>query len=281
MNTTRRLPRLHRWPLGLAGLVIIAFFLFNALFPQVLAPYDPYELVAPPFTKPSSQFWLGTNDIGQDILSEIIWGARVSMTVGVVAGFLAVIGGLLVGVGAGYFGGGVDSLLMRLVDVVLVIPFLPLMLLLCSFIGPSLGTLIVVITVTAWAAPARIIRSQTLSVKHVDYVHAARAIGARESHIISRHILPGVLPLGLAQFVAVVSAAILTEAALSFLGLGDPTVKSWGTILQFAQARGAFFTGSWVWWVIPPGLCITAATVGFALIGFVVEEVLDPRLGRS
>jgi len=280
MKPARRLRRVHRWPFGLAGLALVAFFLFNALFPQVLAPYDPYDLVGPPFTKPNGQFWLGTNDIGQDILSEIIWGTRVSLTVGIVAGFLAVLGGLFAGVGAGYFGGKVEGLLMRLVDVVLVIPFLPLMILLGSFIGPSLGTLIIVISVTAWAAPARMIRSQTLSVKQDDYVQAARAIGAREGHIISRHIIPGVLPLSLAQFVAAVSAAILTEAALSFLGLGDPTVKSWGTILQFAQARGAFFTGSWVWWVIPPGLCITAATVGFALIGFVVEEVLDPRLGR-
>lgn len=131
-----------------------------------------------------------------------------------------------------------------------------------------------------WAAPSRVIRSQTLSIKQDDYVAAARATGARERWVIWRHILPGVLPLGLAQFVTATSAAILTEAALSFLGLGDPTVKSWGTIVQFAQARGEFFTGSWVWWVIPPGLCITAATVGFALIGFVVEELLDPRLAR-
>lgn len=281
MKLVRRLRRVQRWPFGLAGAAIVIFFLFNALFPQVLAPYDPYELIGPPFSKPSREFLLGTNDIGQDILSEIIWGARISLTVGVVAGFLSVLGGLFAGVTAGYFGRMVDGVIMRLVDVVLVIPFLPLMILLGSFIGPSLGTLIIVISVTSWAAPARVIRSQTLSVKQDDYVHAARAIGAREGHIISRHILPGVLPLSLAQFVAATSAAILTEAALSFLGLGDPTVKSWGTILQFAQARGAFFTGSWVWWVIPPGLCITAATVGFALVGFVIEEVLDPRLSRA
>jgi ABC-type dipeptide/oligopeptide/nickel transport system permease subunit len=272
--------RVSRWPFGVAGLVVIALFLLAALFPQILSPYDPNDLVGPPFSRPDQRFLLGTNDIGQDILSELIWGCRISLTVGIVAGLLSVLGGLLAGVVSGYVGGVVDELIMRLVDVVLVIPFLPLMILLGSFIGPSLGTLIIVISATSWAAPARIIRSQTLSVKQDDYVQVARAIGATERRIMWRHVLPGVLPLSLSQFVTAASAAILTEAALSFLGLGDPTVKSWGTMLQFAQARGAFFTGSWVWWVIPPGLCITAATLGFALAGFAIEEILDPRLSR-
>jgi ABC-type dipeptide/oligopeptide/nickel transport system permease subunit len=281
MTFRARLRRVRRWPFGVVGLAIIAFFVFAALFPGALAPYDPYDLVSDPFAKPSIAFLLGTNDIGQDILSELIWGSRVSITVGIVAGFLSVLGGLVTGIAAGYFGGAADSAIMRVVDVVLVIPFLPLMILLGSFIGPSLGTLIIVISVTSWAAPARVIRAQTLSVKQDDYVHASRAIGARQGHIMLRHILPGVLPLCLAQFVAATSAAILTEAALSFLGLGDPLTKSWGTMLQFAQARGAFFTGSWVWWVIPPGLCITVATLGFALLGFVLEEILDPRLSQA
>jgi len=280
MSMLGRLRRLQRWPQGLAGLIIILFFVFNAVFPQVLAPYDPYDLVGRPFVKPNAQFILGTNDIGQDILSELIWGSRVSITVGIAAGFLTVLGGLLAGVVAGYLGGTVDRVIMRFVDVVLVIPFLPLMILLASFIGPSFRTLIFVIAVTSWAAPSRVIRAQTLSVKQEMYVDAAQAMGAKGSHVIIRHIIPNVLPLSLAQFIGATGGAILTEAALSFLGLGDPTAKSWGVMLQFAQARGAFFSGAWLWWVIPPGLCIAAATVGFALFGLVVEEILDPRLQR-
>jgi ABC-type dipeptide/oligopeptide/nickel transport system permease subunit len=273
-----RVQRTQRWPLGLLGLTIITLFLICALFPRWMAPYDPYALVGPPFAPPSGRFLLGTNDIGQDILSELVWGSRVSMSVGIVAGFLAVLGGLLAGVVAGYAGGGIDSAVMRVVDVVLVLPFLPLMILLGAFIGPSLPTLILVISATSWAAPARVIRAQAMALKQEEYLEAARALGAREGYIVRRHVLPGVLPLSLAQFVMAISAAILTEAALSFLGLGDPTVKSWGAMLQFAQARGAFFTGSWLWWVIPPGVCITLTTVGFALLGFVIEELLDPRL---
>jgi peptide/nickel transport system permease protein len=164
------------------------------------------------------------------------------------------------------------------VDVVLIIPFVPLMVLLAAYLGQNIWNLIVVIGLLIWARPARVIRSQVLSLAERDYVTAARASGATGSHIVVKHLLPGVVSLALAQFVLATSSSILLEAALSFLGLGDPTAKSWGTVLYYAQARNAFLSGSWVWWVIPPGLMITASVLGFALIGFALEEALNPRL---
>lgn len=269
-----------RNPIGLVGAAILLSLLFVVLFANWISPYDPTEQVGKPFQVPSAAYWLGTNDIGQDILSELIHGARISLTVGVVAALLAISIGTLLGVVAGYYGGSVDVIIMRSVDLVLVIPFLPLMILLAAFVGPSFRNLILVIGLLTWARPARVIRAQTLSLRNRAYIEAAQSVGARHRRILSRHILPGVLPLSLAQLVLAASTAILVEASLSFLGLGDPTTKSWGTVLYYAQVRSAFLSGAWVWWVIPPGLLITLAVLGFAFVGFALEEVLNPQLRR-
>ncbi len=245
-----------------------------------MAPYDPRATAGRPFEVPSDRHLLGTNDIGQDILSELIWGARVSLLVGVLAALGSTSVGTSVGVLGGYFRGAVDAVLMRLVDVVLVIPFLPLMILLAAYAGPSFSNLVLVIATLLWARPARVIRAQALSVARREYVLAARALGAGHGRILGRHVLPGVLALTLAEFVQMAGVAILLEASLSFLGLGDPVQKSWGSVLFYAQARSAFLTGAWLWWVVPPGLCIAAAVLGFALLGFSVEEVINPRLRR-
>jgi ABC-type dipeptide/oligopeptide/nickel transport system permease subunit len=249
-----------------------------ALGADFLAPYDPTKLTGAPFERPSSGHLLGTNDIGQDILSELIHGTRISLLIGVMAAGIAVVIGTTVGLVAGYYRGLPGQVLMRLVDVVLIIPFVPLMVLLAAYLGQNIWNLIVVIGLLIWARPARVIRSQVLSLAERDYVTAARAIGARGGHIVLRHLLPGVLSLALSQFVLATSSSILLEAALSFLGLGDPTHKSWGTVLYYAQARNAFLSGAWVWWVLPPGLMITASVLGFALVGFALEEALNPRL---
>ncbi len=155
---------------------------------------------------------------------------------------------------------------MRFVDVVLVIPFVPLMVLLAAYLGQTLWNLMIVMGLLIWARPARVIRSQVLSLAEREYVTASRAGGARDRHILIKHILPGVLSLALAQFVLATSGSILIEASLSFLGLGDPTQKSWGAVLFYAQARNAFLSGAWKWWVIPSGLMITASVLGFALL---------------
>jgi len=267
--------------IGIVGLGLLIIFLAIAVFAPLLAPFDPTERVGTPFTKPNSQFLLGTNDVGQDILSELLYGTRISLLIGVLAAFISILLGCFIGVISGYYGGKVDALLMRLVDLVLVIPFLPLMILLAAFIGPSFWNIILVISLISWASPARVIRSQVLTLKTKGYVEAAKSIGTNIKVILGRHILPSVIPIALSQFVLAASHSILIEASLSFLGLGDPFTKSWGTILYYAQARGAFLTDAWVWWILPPGLLITTLVIGFAFTGYSLEEVMNPRLRRG
>jgi ABC-type dipeptide/oligopeptide/nickel transport system permease subunit len=271
---------LRRSKPGLVGLAMLVVLAALALGADWLVPYDPTELSGRPFEPPSAEHLLGTNDIGQDILSELIVGARVSLLIGVLAAAISLTLGTLVGVTAGYFRGVPDALLMRVVDVALLIPFIPLMVLLAAYLGQNVWNLILVIGLLIWARPARVIRSYVLTLSERDYVLAARAIGARDGHIVLRHVLPGVVSLALAQFVLAASASMLLEASLSFLGLGDPTQKSWGTMLFYAQARSAFLSGAWLWWVVPPGLMITAAVLSFALVGFALEEAYNPAVRR-
>lgn len=264
--------------IGLVGLVFVGGLILTAILAPVLAPYDPRERVGLPFERPSAAFPLGTNDIGQDLLSEMIYGARVSLTVGVVAATVAITVGTTVGVLAGYYRRIVGSVLMRFVDILLIIPFLPLLIVLAAYLGRSLLNTTLIIGVLIWALTARVIRSQVLSLTQRDYIRAARALGASDARIIGRHILPRVLLLGISEFVQATSAAILLEASLSFLGLGDPIQKSWGSILYWAQVRGAFLTEAWLWWVLPPGLLIGTAALGFALMGFALEQRINPQL---
>lgn len=263
---------------GLVGLGMLSFLLLIALFAPLLAPYDPAARIASPFAPPGWEHPLGANDVGQDILSNLIFGARVSLLVGISSAVTATVIGTLVGLTAGYSGGVVDAVLMRVVDIALSLPFLPLMIVIGVFLGPGLSTEILVISGVIWSGAARELRSQTLSVSHRDHVRAARAMGAGRWYVLRRHLLPVVFPLVIPQFVRAANVAILLEASLSFLGLGDPTAQSWGTMLFYANARSAFLTDAWIWWVVPPGLCIAAAVLSFALIGYALEERARPRL---
>lgn len=276
--TRRRKRRSLADRLGQLGAVIVVGMILVAVFAPVLAPYDPAERVGRPFLSPSSEHLLGTNDVGQDLLSELIFGARVSLTVGIVAAAVALLIGTTVGILAGYYPKRLGAVLMRGVDVVLILPFLPLLIVLAAYLGRSLTNTILVIGVLIWAAPARIIRSQVLSLRSREYVLASQSMGAKDRWVIFRHILPRTALLATGSFVRAVSGAILLEAALSFLGLGDPIQKSWGSILFWAQSRGAFLTPAWKWWVLPPGLAIMFASAGFALIAFAVEERINPKL---
>ncbi|MEX1018614.1 MAG: ABC transporter permease [Litorilinea sp.] len=262
---------------AVVGITLILGLTLAAIFAPVISPYDPTARLGRPFAMPSADHLLGTNDIGQDILSELIWGARVSLLVGVSSAVLAMTIGTAVGLVAGYYD-RVGAYLMRVVDIVLVLPFLPLLILLAAYLGRSLSNTILIIGLLTWAGTARVIRSQVLALSQRDYVLAAQAVGAHDLHIVVRHLLPQVALLVVGQFVEATSAAILLEAALSFLGLGDPLQKSWGGILYWAQVRGAFLTPAWLWWVLPPGLLIVAASLGFALVGFALEQILNPRL---
>jgi peptide/nickel transport system permease protein len=264
--------------LGIIGTVVVVTFLLVAVFAPLIAPYDPSERVATPFLPPSALHPLGTNDVGQDLLSELVFGTRVSLAVGIVSAIVATLIGTAVGILAGYYPKRFGAFLMRTVDVVLILPFLPLLIVLAAYLGRSLVNTIAVIALLIWAEPARIIRSQVMSLRSREYVLASQSIGAPDRWIILRHVLPRTGLLATGSFVRAVSAAILLEAALSFLGLGDPIQESWGSMLFWAQSRGAFLTPAWQWWVLPPGIAIMLASLGFAFIAFALEERIDPRL---
>ncbi len=265
---------------GRAGVVVLAAFGAIAVFAPVLAPYDPAERVAAPFSSPSPDHLLGTNDIGQDILSELLFGARISLGIALLVATVATAVAIVIGLAAGYFGGWVSTLSMRFVDVVLVLPFLPLMLLVATVFGPGVWTQVLVIGLLLWARPARVLRAAALSVRTAGHIEAATWMGASHRYIIRHHVLPRITPIVVAEFVRAANIAILLEAALAFLGLGDPVAKSWGTMLHYAHVRAAFLTGAWVYWVVPAGICIALVVLGFALVGFALEQGSDPRLRK-
>ncbi|MGH3777507.1 MAG: dipeptide/oligopeptide/nickel ABC transporter permease/ATP-binding protein [Pseudonocardiaceae bacterium] len=263
---------------AIAGATILGVLVTVALIAPLLAPYDPTARVGTPFASPSAAHLLGTNDIGQDLLSELIYGARISLVLGIVAALAATVVGTAIGVVAGYARGWVDAALMRLVDVVLALPVLPLTIVIGVFLGPGLSTQIFVVASVIWAGTARELRSQVLSLREHDHIQALRAMGGRAGHVLPRHVLPAVAPLVVPQFVLATKTAILLEASLAFLGLGDITAKSWGTMLSLAQSRSAFLTDAWLWWVIPPGVGIALTVLSFALLAFAFEERARPSL---
>jgi ABC-type dipeptide/oligopeptide/nickel transport system permease subunit len=264
---------------GLIGLAIVSIFITIALLSPYITPYDPYEWnVAPAFSPPSSDHILGSDDVGRDIFSQLIYGTRISLFVGFSAAITTTFIGVIVGTVAGYFK-SLDSILMTFTDIVLVLPSIPIMLVLAIYLGPSIWNIILVITITSWTGVARIIRSQVLTLKERAYVDSARSIGAGNVHIIMKHILPNTIPLILATAILRIVNGILAEAGLSFLGLGDPTSMSWGMILHYAQTCGGFSRGAW-WWIVPPGLFIGFVAVSFTLIGYSLEEVFSPKLRR-
>lgn len=277
------LTRLTRSPMGAIGLGMLGIAVVLALFAPLLAPYDPYAHphvgIEDIYQSPSTAHLLGTDDGGNDVLSALIYGARVSLIVGFAASLMTIVIGGTIGLVAGYRGGRLSTVLMRLTDFVLVIPDLALQIVIVAILGPSLLNIILVIGGLGWTFAARLIRSQTLSVRERMFVLRARAIGAGDLHIVFRHILPQILPLMLATMVLAVSLAILAESSLAFIGLGDPTVISWGQMLNFAFSRGAVSAGAW-WALLPPGFAIVWVVLGATLLGTALEDVLNPRLKR-
>ncbi len=267
--------------IGLVGLAMLVIILTMAIFAPVIAPYDSSSSASVKiddiYNPPSSVHWFGTDDAGQDVFSNFVFGARVSLTVGFFAAFISIIIGGLLGLVAGFFGGRMENFLMRFTDIMLVIPDLPLMVVIVALTKPSLLNIIFVIGLLGWTTTARVVRSQTLAVKSRKFVLRARAVGAGKGHIISRHILPLVMPILVVQAVLVVSLAILNESALSFLGLGDPTALSWGQMLNYAFGRGAMSIGAW-WALLFPGFGIVWVVLGLTLLGQGLEQVLNPRL---
>jgi len=268
--------------LGMTGLILLLIFLIIAITAPIISPYPVYgpeARVGTPFEPPSSKHWLGCDELGRDLFSQLLWGTQVSLFVGFLAALMATFIGLVIGIISGYFGGIVDDLLMRITDIILVIPGLPFMIILAAVLGPSIINIVFVIGILGWTGTARLIRSQVLSLKERPFVEAARAAGASDAHIMFKHIMPNVMPLAFAQMILGVSGAILSEAGLSFLGLGDPSHISWGMMLQSAYLFGALHTGAW-WYIIPPGIMITAVVVAFTFMGYAFDEILNPRYRR-
>ncbi|MBN1148793.1 MAG: ABC transporter permease [Anaerolineales bacterium] len=267
-------------PKGVVGLAMLLTVVLAAIFAAWIAPYDPKERVEVQpqdiLAPPDAQHLLGRDDAGKDVLSLLIYGARVSLIVGFTASFMSMFIGTTVGLAAGYYGGRIGNLLMRFVDFLMVIPDLPLMLVIIAVTGRGLGNIILVIGLLGWTYTARLVRSQVLSVKERQYVLRARSIGASNARIIVRHILPQVLPLIITQAVLDISVAILYESTLAFLGLGDPTLISWGMMLNFAFERGVS-RGAW-WFLLPPGLAIVWVSLSLVLIGNTLDEIVNPRL---
>jgi peptide/nickel transport system permease protein len=265
---------------GMAGLVILTLFVLIAVFAPFLADREGLEVTKATggvLEAPSSEYWLGTDDNGRSVLTLLIWGSRISLFVGLMATLISMLIGTLIGLTSGYFGGWVGAMLFRITEWMLVIPFLPLAIVLASVLGRSLLNIVIVIGVTSWPGTALLIRSQTLSIKERAYLERSRALGAGHGHLLSRHVLPNVTPMIFANTTLTVAIAILSETTLSFLGLGDPTRISWGSMLDDAYSVGAMTTGSW-WFFVPPGVCVVLVVLSFTLVGQALEDILNPRL---
>jgi len=277
---------------ALLGFSIICFFVIIAVFAPYIATENPYSVItqSPPFAPPNSKHFLGTDEIGRDVFSMLVYGSRASLIVGIVASLVTIILGASLGLIAGYFGKIVDFILMRLADLFLVIPDLLLMLVLTTILvdlkilatmgewGPLI-TVIIVIGIVSWPRTARVVRAQVLSVKERAFVERARTIGSSDFHIILKHIFPNVFPLVFANAMLSISYAIFMESYLSFLGLTSGTFISWGMMLKNAWDSVAVTRQAW-WYILPPGICIVLVVLAFSLFGYALEEVLNPKLRK-
>ena len=264
-------------PSAALGAVIIVLLVTVAVFAPFIAPTGVHERIGPPFGTPAQYPPLGLDDGGISILTLLIYGARISLTVGFIATLVAILIGGTVGVTAGYFGGGLDTFLMRTTDYFLAIPDAPLMIVIAAIWGPSLSHIILVIGLLLWTSTARIVRSQVQSVRERVYVKRARAQGATNRRIVFRHVLPQVAPLIIANTVLTIAVAIFDETALAFLGLSDPSKTSWGKMIYNAVESSAMSAGAW-WAIVPPGICVAVLVLACTLVGQAMEDSLNPRL---
>ena len=273
--------------LGRIGLALLSIFTLMALasfIPPLIDPmYGPMSGVDPAITAstgPSARHWLGTDFMGRDLFSQLLAGARVAFTVGITSAFVSIVLGTLIGMVAGYLGGWTDVFLMRAADLIMVMPTLLVVLILAALFGQlNIWSIILIIALFRWPGVSRVIRAQTLTLKERPFIDAARVAGASHVRIIFRHIMPNVLPLSFLYMTFRVTAAINIEAALAFLGFGDPGTVSWGMMLQWGWKTGHMFKAPY--WLLPPGICISLITLAFYLLGRAMDEVLDPRLRKE
>ena len=265
------------------GITIVVFFILMAIIGPILMPFKTTDIASSRemvFNKPSAEHWLGTDNNGRDVLAYLVNGARASLMVGIIATLISMCVGTIIGITAGYTGGWLDNLLMRITDFFMVLPCLPFCMVLAAILGTNVWNIILVIGITGWTGTARVIRAQTLSVKEQQYVERTVSIGAGKLHIMMKHILPNVFPLVFSESILIISSSILTETSLAFLGLGDPTNPSWGTMLNDAYSTGAMTNGAW-WYFITPGVCVILVALGFTLMGYAFDEILNPKLQKK
>ena len=268
-------------PAGLIGLVILAIIAFLALAAPLVCSHSHQEISGPALASPSPDHLLGTDELGCDLWAQLCHGARISLVVGLGTALAAGIGGGIAGIVSGYAGGVTDMILMRLVDILLVLPDLPVMIVLAAFFGPSVMTIVLVLSCFSWVHTARIVRSRVLALKQKQYIKAAALNGAGPFYLIRRHFLPEVFPLAAVSMIRLTGRAIVAEAGLSFLGLGDPTSRSWGLIIHHATSfPGIYYTKFWQWWLLYPWLALTLMVTSLALVSRDMEKIADPRLGK-
>jgi peptide/nickel transport system permease protein len=260
------------------GLFIIVSFIAIAILAPVIAPGDPQDFVARPHLAPSTTHWFGTTGRGQDVFDQTVWGARQTLQVGIYVGITTTIVGIVIGMSAGYFGGRIDDILSLVMNVFLIIPALPLLVVLSAFVkAGSMYFYVFVLTLTGWAWGARVFRSQTMSLREKDYIAAAKVSGEGNMRIILTEILPNMTSIVLASMLGATIFAIGFQAGLEFLGLGNPNVVSWGTILYWAANDAGLITGAW-WTFVPAGVCIALVAFSFAMMNYAIDEITNPRL---
>ena len=250
----------------IAGGCIILFFMIIAILAPVLTPYEPAQMMTA-YLPPSSEHWLGTNDLGQDIFTEMLYGTRVSLYIGIFAAFIVTCVGTVLALVSGYFGGKVDKVITAVTNVAMAVPSLPLTVLLVAYLNPGKWSLIIAISITAWTGTTRILRSRVMQLSQMPFVKIEKTMGVHPAVILFKHILPNIKDIILTRGALSVSSAMMTEASLSFLGLGPFGEKSWGSVLHYAFFRNSIMKNQF-WWYIPPIVCICLAVLGFMLVGY-------------
>ena len=254
----------------IAGLAVILFFVVVALFADVIAPCDPAAL-GTAYLPPSGEHLLGTNDLGQDIFSELVYGTRVSLLLGVFSALIVTFVGTVLALISGYFGGTADRIISAVTDIAMAVPSLPLTMLLIAYLKSGMFSLIIAISITAWTGTTRILRSRVKQICELPYIKIEKTMGVRTPVILFKHILPNLKDILLTRMALSVSSAMMTESGLSFLGLGTYGQKSWGNILHFAFFRNRILRKQ-VWWYLPPIICISIAVMGFMLVGYYGQQ---------
>lgn len=251
-------------PLKNTGIGILLILILIAISASYIAPHDPKQ-TGIPYQSPSAEHLLGTNDIGQDVFSELLYASRISLVVGFLAAVISIVIGVAVGLFAGFYRGWVEEILMGTTDIFLLIPGLPLMIILAAYLNPSMWNIIIVVGLLWWCGTARVVHARVLQVREMPFIESTRALGYSNWYIMFRHVLLNTKEVILAKFSLAVASAMLSEASLSFLGLGDPLNISWGEMIHFAFSRGGFANDMW-WWYLPPGLMICVTVLGFIML---------------